>query len=365
MARRPTAPRPVRPATGGAASPRRTATAPPARTSEEKTSSADATASRRGGRPAPAESAPRRTAGDRSTSTSARRTTATRPSSAPKESTRTRTDHPADRAVEGTATSGTGTTADASGKGPRRVIHAADRFRDLVRTRPWRRRRRAILLTAAAVVVLLVAATIAAVTVPALSVRQVEVQGLGYVQESAVDDAVSGYRGDSVLLLPTDRIAGEVEKVPGVASATVERSWPDGMRVEVTERTAIASLTTQDGSTVLLDASGTELPEAAGQGASPVPLTLAADAADPDGARTAMISVLADMPSTLRGGITSMTASSPSDVTFTLEVEDGGTRTVVWGDAADSSLKAQVVQALLKEPGQEIDVSSPVAPVTR
>ena len=357
MALRASVPRPVRAVTGGAASPRRTATAPPARTSEEKTSSADATASRRGGRPAPAESAPRRTAGDRSTSTSARRTTATRPSSAPKESTRTRTDHPADRAVEGTATSGTGTTADASGKGPRRVIHAADRFRDLVRTRPWRRRRRAILLAAAAVVGLLGAATIAAVTVPALSVRQVEVQGLGYVQESAVDDAVSGYRGDSVLLLPTDRIAGEVEKVPGVASATVERSWPDGMRVEVTERTAIASLTTQDGSTVLLDASG--------QGASPVPLTLAADAADPDGARTAMISVLADMPSTLRGGITSMTASSPSDVTFTLEVEDGGTRTVVWGDAADSSLKAQVVQALLKEPGQEIDVSSPVAPVTR
>jgi cell division protein FtsQ len=60
-----------------------------------------------------------------------------------------------------------------------------------------------------------------------------------------------------------------------------------------------------------------------------------------------------------------VTASSTSDVTLVLALEDGGTKTVVWGDAHDAELKADVVQALLGQPGTIIDVSSPVAPVTR
>ncbi len=79
-----------------------------------------------------------------------------------------------------------------------------------------------------------------------------------------------------------------------------------------------------------------------------------------------MAAVLAAMPDALRGGISEMTASSRSDVTFTLELEDADPKTVVWGDAEDSELKGEVVAALLDQPGTVIDVSSPVAPpVTR
>ena len=38
---------------------------------------------------------------------------------------------------------------------------------------------------------------------------------------------------------------------------------------------------------------------------------------------------------------------------------------VVWGDTRDAELKGDVVQALIPQPGSVIDVSSPVAPVTR
>lgn len=403
MARRPTAPRPVaprtpasrsgasRPAAPGAESPRpgtprpSSSTAPSAPSpSASRTSASSATSP---AEPAGTDRPVVRTAGDARSTTGVSRPgrgrrspsgAGRRPSGGPS-STR-----PAARAAgsdddAAPAPRGGGravgraraedrtATSEQAARQPGRggVIQAADRFRDLVRARPWRRRRRAILVTAAVVVALLVVALVAAVTLPALSVRQVQVEGLGYVQESAVDEAVEPFRGDSVLLLGTGAVESAVEEVPGVATAEVHRSWPDGMSITVTERTAIASVTQQDGATVLLDAEGIELPEGAGEGASPVPLTVAADAADPDGAQSAMIDVLAQMPGSLRTGMTGMTASSPSDVSFTLELEDGGTKTIVWGDAADADLKAEVVRALLAEPGSEIDVSSPVAPVTR
>ena len=108
-----------------------------------------------------------------------------------------------------------------------------------------------------------------------------------------------------------------------------------------------------------------ELPAAAGEGQSLTPLAVESGAEDPEGAATAMSEVLATVPSPLRGAITQVTASSASDVTLELALEDGGTKTVVWGDAHDAELKAEVVQALLGRPGDVIDVSSPVAPVTR
>jgi cell division protein FtsQ len=231
--------------------------------------------------------------------------------------------------------------------------------------RPWRRRRRAILATIAVAALVVVAGLAAAVMLPALQVREITVAGTGYVAEDSVREAVAGHAGDSVLLLPTSRIAAEVSEVPGIASAEVDRVWPDGMSITVTEATPVAQLTRADGSTAVVDDAGEELPAEAAEGASLVPLTVEGGAADPEGAAATMSDVLATLPDPLRGATTEITASSTSDVTLVLELEDGGTKTVVWGDARDAELKADVVETLLGQPGSTIDVSSPVAPVTR
>lgn len=211
----------------------------------------------------------------------------------------------------------------------------------------------------------LIAAFVAAVSLPALQLQEVSVEGVGYVDEAQVDSAVSPDLGSSVLLLPTSEIAARVEEVPGVHSAEVERAWPDGVRVTITEATPVGMLTTTDGSAVVVDAEGVELPAEAGEGTDLVPLSVENGSADPEGAAEAMSEVLGSVPESLRGSVKQVTASSSSDVHLQLELEDAGTKTVVWGDSADSELKAKVVLALLEQPGSEIDVSSPVAPVTR
>ena len=252
---------------------------------------------------------------------------------------------------------------EASGEG--RVVQAAERFRELVVGRPWRRRRRAIIAGVLVTALVLVAAGVTAIFLPALQIQQIQVEGTGYLEQEEVQAAVQPHTGGSILLLPTGRITQSVAEVPGVDTVEVERSWPDGVRVSVTEVAPIAQLTTTDGSTTVIGAEGQQLPAAAGEGASLVPLTVNGGAGDPEGAAQAMAEVLAGMPEPLRGAVQEMTASSASDVTVVLALEDGGTKEVVWGDAQDAELKAEVVQALLGQPGTVIDVSSPVAPVTR
>lgn len=250
-----------------------------------------------------------------------------------------------------------------SGEG--RVVQAAERFRELVVGRPWRRRRRAIIAGVLVTALVLVAAGVTAIFLPALQVQQIQVEGTGYLEQEEVQAAVQPHTGGSILLLPTGRITQSVAEVPGVDTVEVERSWPDGVRVSVTEVAPIALLTMTDGSTAVIGAEGQQLPEAAGEGAALVPLTVGGGAGDPEGAAQAMAEVLAEMPEPLRGSVQEVTASSASDVTVMLALEDGGTKEVVWGDAQDAELKAEVVEALLGQPGTVIDVSSPAAPVTR
>ncbi|WP_245822649.1 cell division protein FtsQ/DivIB [Brachybacterium avium] len=246
-----------------------------------------------------------------------------------------------------------------------RSVPADGRLRELVVGRPWRRRRRLILAGTAGTLLVLVAALLTVVFLPALQVDEVTVDGTGYLDEAEIRAVAAPPAEGSVLLLPTGEIAAEVGAMPGVASVEVERIWPDGARVSITETAPIAVLTRLDGTSVVVGEDGQELPAAAGEGETLVPLAVSSGSADPDGAAAAMSEVLAEMPTTLRGAVREVSASTRSDVTFELALEGGGTKTVVWGDAHDAELKAEVVQALLGQPGSVIDVSSPVAPVTR
>ncbi|WP_299299823.1 cell division protein FtsQ/DivIB [uncultured Brachybacterium sp.] len=250
-------------------------------------------------------------------------------------------------------------------EGGGRVVQASERFRELVAGRPWRRRRRAIIAGVLITVLVLVAAGVTAIFLPALQVQSITVEGAGYVQEQDIRAAASARAEGSVLLLATGAIAEDVAAIPGVESVEAERIWPDGVRVSITEAAPVGLLTKADGTTAVVDAGGQELPPAAGEGASLVPLLVAGGSADPEGAAAAMTDVMAGMPEPLRGAVQKVTASSRSDVMVALALEDGGSKTVVWGDARDAELKAEVVQALLGQPGTIIDVSSPVAPVTR
>lgn len=254
--------------------------------------------------------------------------------------------------------------APGAGRRDGALVPAADRFRDLVRPRPWRRRRRMAVIGVLVTLVVIGLAVAAVAFLPAFRIDTVAVRGTGYVDPAAVRSAVSDARGTSILRVSTGDLERSARAVPGVRTASVRRSWPHSLTVTVTERVPLATVS-EHGTTVVVDGSGVPLPDRAGTGRHLVPLAVGDGSTDPSGATRAMLDVVGSLPSSLRGRVTAVTSTTASDVTLAVTTEHHGSKTLVWGTAQDGSLKARVTAALLEADGTVIDVSSPVAPVTR
>ena len=84
---------------------------------------------------------------------------------------------------------------------------------------------------------------------------QVEITGNQFVGRAAITDLFSPDLGKSILRVPLDIRRKAIESIPWVQEATVERTLPDRIRVDLVERTPVAFLRTGN-ELQLVDASG-------------------------------------------------------------------------------------------------------------
>ncbi len=197
----------------------------------------------------------------------------------------------------------------------------------------------------------------------ALDASKVELSGLGESVDGAAVRAVLGPDvGTPLPRLDPGAMTAAVEGIDGVRSAVVTRKWPNGVRVAITPRVAIAAVPGEGGAYILVDAEGV----AVGQPATePGALPVVDVVVGPDHARAleAVVSVLGALPIELGQRVRSAGAQTEDTVELTL---GDGTK-VVWGSASDTALKAQVVLTMLDSAGfaaAVIDVSAPTLPVT-
>ncbi|WP_235900717.1 cell division protein FtsQ/DivIB [Lolliginicoccus suaedae] len=191
-----------------------------------------------------------------------------------------------------------------------------------------------------------------------LSVRSVEVQAAPSVPEEAVRGVIDVAEGTPLLQVDTHEVAARVAGIPKVAEARVSRVLPSTLRVEVVERVPAVFFDGPGGSH-LMDAGGVVFAvEPPPEG---LPRLVTEEPGEDDPATRAALDVLASLAGEMRGMVEEARAGSRVDVQLLLT--DG--RTVIWGDAGDSAYKARVAEALLTQPGQVYDVSSPSLPVIR
>jgi cell division protein FtsQ len=101
------------------------------------------------------------------------------------------------------------------------------------------------------------------VTDPRLAVTGVDVVGVKMTSPDAVRNAAGFPLGANVWLLNVAAAQERIDRLPWVKVATVERSWPNGLRVSVSERTPVAAVVLPaqpgaeepDGRLALVDAS--------------------------------------------------------------------------------------------------------------
>lgn len=244
------------------------------------------------------------------------------------------------------------------------VASSARRF---VRRQWARRLSRLRLLVVPAGVLLLVGAAVWVVAFSSvLDAREVRVGGVSTASGLTVSQvrAVAAVPlGRPLARVDLDAVRRRVMELPPVRTATVERSWPHSVRIDVTERTAVAVW--REGPVHrLVDVEGVPFRTVDAVKAS-LPIVEAgpsADRARSADLRRAGAQVAADLPKGLVRRVQVVRVDSVESVVVRLQ--DGVT--VKWGSAEDGATKARVLQVLLRRlPAKVYDVSVPRFPTTR
>ena len=257
-------------------------------------------------------------------------------------------------------------------RGDDRVVSTglADRLKE--RQQALRRLRLRRVATAAIVVLVVVLATWALLFSPLLGLQSQRISIVGSdgsVSDKQVRDVLSPYTGDSLLRLDTSRLSTQVsDKLVRVRQAQVTRSWPRGLRVQLTMRVPVATVQGSDGYQIL-DNEAVVLERV--QEAPTGLVTIMPDSSNGDGATqpqeisakqvAAVTQVVGSLAPETLAQVASGSATASGQVTLALN----SGASVIWGDTQDNALKAQVLATLMATSASVYDVSSPHRPTTR
>jgi cell division protein FtsQ len=226
------------------------------------------------------------------------------------------------------------------------------------------RRRRIGWLTVLAILGTTAALIAVAVFSPILALREIRVDGTTRLDPAVIQEAVSGQLGTPLALLDEARLRDELGEFTGIRSYVTELVPPGTLVIHIVERTPLGVITTPAGFEVV-DAAGVVLDSSPAR-PDGLPLLQVDDDGAEGAAFAAMVEVLVALPPSVLAQVDSIGARTRDDVTLTLA---GSEQRVVWGSAADSDRKADILAALLARfasagPG-EYDVSAPGSAVFR
>lgn len=193
---------------------------------------------------------------------------------------------------------------------------------------------------------------------PIMSARSIAVTGTGTVTQDEVIAAAAVAPGTPLLQVDTDAVAERVAAIRRIASARVQRQYPSTLRVTVVERVPVVVKDFPDGPH-LFDRDGVDFAIA------PPPVGVPYLDADNPGPNDPPTRAALQVMTSLRPEVAAQVAriAAPSVAAITLQLIDG--RQVVWGTTDRTEEKALKLGALLTQPGQTYDVSSPDLPTVK
>jgi cell division protein FtsQ len=188
-----------------------------------------------------------------------------------------------------------------------------------------------------------------------LAVSGVRVAGTGVLDPREVRRAAAVPTGTPLATVDLAAIGARVERLPAVKSVDVSRSWPSSVRIDVTEREAVAVV--ERGNVLRgLDDRGVMVRRDPSRPRS-LPVIRINGKARADALAEAA-RVAGSLPSSIDGKVDYVEVKTVD--TISLRLRNG--RTVRWGSADESAAKARVLAVLLKQKAATYDVSVPGQP---
>lgn len=236
-----------------------------------------------------------------------------------------------------------------------------------------KRRRKRVLLTAAGLAAVLALVMAVVLFSPALAVKTITFDGQKLVADATLQAVVAPLINKPLPQVTQGEVTAMLAAVPQIKSSSIEARPPSTLLIHVVERIPVALLKSGE-EFILVDQDGVKLGATTDPASVAVPLIDGGTAVIGKDTFVAITAVLATLPQSVLSMLASASATSPDAVE--LQLADG--RVVVWGNASDMELKAQVLDALLTAPAptaapgkpepapvKVYDVSAPRHPVTR
>ncbi len=190
-----------------------------------------------------------------------------------------------------------------------------------------------------------------------LATDKVDVEGVEHLSTYEVLAAADVDLGVPLARIDIDAVRDRVSEVPAVADVSVHRSWPHTLTISVSERAPVATLH-KDG-WWLMDSEGVMFRRSAHRDPS-LPVVAFEGTLD-DQARREVAAVIAALPASVIDDMKRVRAHSMDSISLMLR--DG--KEVVWGSAAESDRKVEVLAVLLRQRAKVYDVSVPEQPTTQ
>lgn len=175
--------------------------------------------------------------------------------------------------------------------------------------------------------------------------------------------------GKSLLLVSSDEVVRQLQNIPGVTEATVNKRFPNGLAITVRAQQPAAMLKESDNRLVAVDSQARVLNTVGDASTDGIPIIEVKDidAGLDSKAVQEALKILGGLPDSLRSTITKVTANTQDSITTEL---NGGEHTVIWGDASDLTLKQAIVDKILSDPKvigdkKQVDVSAPSRPIIK
>ena len=198
---------------------------------------------------------------------------------------------------------------------------------------------------------------------PALSFREVRVEGGDRVTSSAVADALGGLYGEPLARVSDERVQQALEPLRLIQAFETRIEPPGTLVVIIVERKPLGAVSAS-GAFEVVDAAGVVLWEEPALPNGLPRILVGADSSSPSFG--AISRVLLALPEELLVQVEGITATTLDDVRFTIR---GSSHEVVWGSSERSVEKARVLRAALialeTEESQVIDVTTPDSMVVR
>lgn len=241
------------------------------------------------------------------------------------------------------------------------VVTSALELKRSERRREVRKRKRHILLATAGILAILIAVGLALTVGPmfALDKKQITVKGAQEpVEAASIEKIVARHDGTPLPRLNTAALRSEIlDGQTWISDAEVDRQYPHGITVKILMRYPVGRWTTAGKQLVAED--GALIP-VAGTDASKLPAIVVKDGANVPAKRADGAAVANALSESMRAQVAQI--SVPKKGAITLTLQSGAT--VVWGDADDSDLKAQVLETLIQRDAKTYDLTDPMNPTT-